>query len=783
MPSPRSGPEQVRFRLFEAVANLLKSFARLEALLIILDDLHDADRASLMMLRFAARELRGARIVMVGTYRDVEVRCSPALSKLIGDLNREARPIPLAGLSRAEVAELVEVRSGRTPAETLVSRLYAATDGNPLFVDGIVRILIADGEEGAHPKGDQPFRIPDGVRDAIRHRIAALSRSTASVLSVAAAIGNEFDADSCRRVAALSSKTTQRLLDEASRAGIVIALWHARYRFSHALIREAVYDEIKPDRRVRLHRKIGGVMEATYRTSLQPHLAELAHHFSEAGLAEKSIDYSIRAAEAAEAVFAYEEAAQFYKAAVDASQLSGPDNPARKLELLLALAIAQFYAGSFPSSQDAFARAVEIARSLNAGRSFARAVVGLAGQPQDALTRAPNSKIFALVEEALAMYHEQDGLRSMLLARLAIDVHLRGDDSGRAESLFESAIDVARRIGDRNALFNALNSRACFRILGPSDADLMELATIAREAVDPDAVWLGFLFNYRRHLAAGDIEAVDAGIEVFARATGQTRLPGARSALSGVRGTRALMNGELGEAERFFEETMRILDAWGRFDPGQMFPLILGLRREQDRLDEIVGLAHRGVELFPSYRFARVSLAQVLLGTGREADARSEFERLAINDFGDVPLDTNWLATVTLLADLCAHLRDAQRARILYQLLLPYAEHNAHFLVLACYGPVSHYLGMLATVMSRYTEGEIHFQSALEFNLRMKARLFVAYAQRDYSAMLRARNAPGDRPKAQELLNELANSADPRAQAARGGIESRGERRHLVRHR
>src|SRR5271155_4872882 len=126
-------PNEARFRLFDAVTTFLKRGARPHPMLIVLDDLHDADEASLALLRFMALELKGAAIMIVATYRELEVRRSPSLSKLIGELSREARSIPIGGLSQSEVTKLVEIRAGRTPDEMLVTKLCAATGGNPLF--------------------------------------------------------------------------------------------------------------------------------------------------------------------------------------------------------------------------------------------------------------------------------------------------------------------------------------------------------------------------------------------------------------------------------------------------------------------------------------------------------------------------------------------------------------------------------------------------------------------------------------------------------------------------
>ena len=152
--------ESARFRLFDAVATLLKNVARNGPLLIVIDDLHDADQPSLQMLRFVARETKDERILVVGTYRDVEVRQSPELGKLIGDLIREGRTVSIAGLSQAEVGEFIERSSAKKADDKLVVDLYHATDGNPLFVDGVVRLLAAEGKLARTGFDGSAFKIP-----------------------------------------------------------------------------------------------------------------------------------------------------------------------------------------------------------------------------------------------------------------------------------------------------------------------------------------------------------------------------------------------------------------------------------------------------------------------------------------------------------------------------------------------------------------------------------------------------------------------------------------------
>ncbi len=334
-------PNEARFRLFDAVVNFLKIGARSHPMLIVLDDLHDADEASLAMLRFVARDLKGAAIMIIATYRDAEVGRSQNLSKLVGEISREARAIPMRGLSESEVRRFVQVGAGRTPDEMLVSKLCAATNGNPLFVDGIVRVLIAEGAIGSAGAMDRPFKIPIGVQEAIRRRLADLSPEANSLLAAAAAIGNEFDFNLCRSVAEVSAGEARRRLDEASGAGIVTALGQGRYRFSHALIRAAVYEELDGADRLRVHGKIAERIEETYRADIDPHLADLAHHFQEAGVAEKAIEYSIRAGQAAASVFAFNDAMTHLRAALELMEQDGSD-PLRRADLLLGLARTAF---------------------------------------------------------------------------------------------------------------------------------------------------------------------------------------------------------------------------------------------------------------------------------------------------------------------------------------------------------------------------------------------------------------------------------------------------------
>ncbi|HWJ39602.1 MAG TPA: AAA family ATPase, partial [Candidatus Limnocylindrales bacterium] len=337
MPRVSADPAQARFRLFDAIVTLLKQVASSAPLLIVLDDLHEADQGSLELLKFVARGLTDSRIVIIGTHRDAEVRRSPYLSETIAEILRYGRAIPLAGLDQNEVTQLVEHRAQRLPSAAFASELHRVTAGNPLFVDGIIRVLAAEHKlETSERLELKEFNLPEGVRGAIRKRLALLSAEAQSVLTIAAVIGQEFDPALLQRVSHLNAEPLAELTRETSEMGVVAAASRDGYRFTHPLIRESLYKGSTEAERMRLHRVIGEALEQMHAANLTPHLAALAHHFREACIVEKAIDYSIRAGEAAYAVYAYAEALAQWEAALEVAERHGVE-PARRADLLFRL--------------------------------------------------------------------------------------------------------------------------------------------------------------------------------------------------------------------------------------------------------------------------------------------------------------------------------------------------------------------------------------------------------------------------------------------------------------
>ena len=348
-------PEQSRFRMFDSFASLLANFAAFQPLMVVLDDLQYADETSWMTLRFIAREMRDAPLMIVASYRDEETRGSEARVSAIADLYRTGSRIALAGLSESEVGQVVASSAGQPPNRKFVSTLYRATGGNPFFVTEVVRAMISKNALHEADGGGRSidFIMPESVRASIRARLSVLPERAKQLLSAAAVLGDRFEATSLHRLCGIPVDEMLRLLDTAISKGLVATAPESDqpYRFSHALIREALYHDLGNSERVRLHRRTVAILEDLYRTEPAIHLDELAYHSVKAaagGDAEKAIDYALRAGEAAHAAFAYEQAAHHWRAALEIMerQAPAPERLARLLEKLGdALAITEFEHG------------------------------------------------------------------------------------------------------------------------------------------------------------------------------------------------------------------------------------------------------------------------------------------------------------------------------------------------------------------------------------------------------------------------------------------------------
>src|SRR5437667_324530 len=434
-PAPSVPPqsEHARFYLFDAVATFLGSRPDRTPLVLVFDDLQWADTPSLLLLQFLVHELRDTAMLVVATYREMEARQNPNVADILGALARDGRHLPLRGFGEEEVALFIEGKTGRSASAALVRAVHRETEGNPFFVDEIVHLLAA--EEALERQDATVARklpVPQGVREAIRRRLAPLPAPCRDALTLASVIGREFGVGALQRAGGLGADALLEVLRPALGREILVPdpRMAGRYRFAHALIRETIYEELGVAERARLHGRIGEVLEALYQMDPTPHLATLAHHFLEAlpaGGAEKAITYSARAARYAEASLAFEEAALLFERALDVLAEAHPADARQRTELLLARGGAQWKAGDGPAARETFRQAAEIARRIGDAPLLARSALGFAGEGSRLLwvrSGVVDQPRIELLEEALHRLGDGDpGLRARLLARLAINLY------------------------------------------------------------------------------------------------------------------------------------------------------------------------------------------------------------------------------------------------------------------------------------------------------------------------------------------------------------------------
>jgi len=767
--SPRS--EHARFYLFDAVATLLRSAAQRTPLVLVLDDLQWADAPSLLLLQFLAHELRDVRILLLGTYREVEVRQAPAVAEILGALGRDGHHVPLRGLGEEEVRRFLEETIGRSPAPVLVRAVHRETEGNPFFVD-IVRLLVA---ERALERHEDPspgrFPVPQGVREAIRRRLAPLPPPAREALALASVVGREFDLAILHRACGLDPEALLETLGPALAREIVVREpgGVGRYRFAHALIRETLYEELGPAERIRLHGQIGEVLEEVHRTDPTPHLTALAHHFLEAAPArgaDKALVYSTRAGRHAAASLAYEAAAAHFQSALEVLGLARPGDERERCELLLARGDVQWKSGDGRGARETFQQAAEIARRIGDAPLLARSALGFAGEGSRLLwvrSEVVDQPRIELLEEALHRLGDGDpGLRAQLLARLAINLYWAPEPE-RVVALSEEAVRLARQLGDPRLLAAVLRARwiALWRPEGAAErlAIADEILHLGERTGDRELALLGHRFRIVGFLEHGDVVATDREIEAWAQIAGELRQPLYLTDLAMWRATRAIMDGRFADGE---EQAQRAVEL------GQREPDVQPILRHEIQtfllhfhkgcLDQLVGRSQPRTGV-PATMFQRCARAFVWSETGRQAEARRELSALAKEGF-PLPRDGAWVVSMSLLSAVAAELNDRTSAAQLYELLMPYAGRVGIFAAgLACWGSVSYHLGLLASTLGRVADAIRHYEDAATVHERMGARPFLAWTQLAHARLLLTRDAGARRGEAAALLTSALATA------------------------
>ncbi|HKE42786.1 MAG TPA: AAA family ATPase [Casimicrobiaceae bacterium] len=343
-PNAPLSPSEERLRLFDNAARFLQSLAAARGLLLFIDDVHWADQGTLSLLQYLLRHLRSDRVLVLGAYREIELDRAHPLASALVDWNRErlVTRIALGRLSRTDTGALLAAMFGQESiSEDFASALFRETEGNPFFIEEVVKSLVEQGQiyreqDRWAQKATHELAIPQSVKEAIGRRLNRLSDGAVDTLRTAAALGKIFP---FRELAAVCSATEDQVLDtldEASAAQLIRARRDGSgaglqgddsFAFTHDKIREVLYEELNPIRRRRLHQHIGETLEELYAPasrqnamSTDDHAPDLAYHFAQAGALDQALKYSLQAAQNAERVFAHDEALEFLEQARESAE-------------------------------------------------------------------------------------------------------------------------------------------------------------------------------------------------------------------------------------------------------------------------------------------------------------------------------------------------------------------------------------------------------------------------------------------------------------------------------
>jgi len=782
-PAPQLEPEQARFRLFDSITAFLKTASHRQPLVLVLDDLHWADQPSLALLQFVARELGGARLLIIGTYRDMELSRQHPLAEALGELTRERlfQRVLLRGLTQEDVGRFIEMTSGNSPPRGLVEAVHTQTEGNPLFVTEVVRLLVQEGELSADKVRETDswtIRIPEGVREVIGRRLNRLSQRCNEALTVASVIGREFTLAHLRPL--VEEVTEDRLfeiLEEALSARVIEELPQSvgRYQFTHALIQETLTAELSLTRRVRLHARIAQALEDLYGDDAESHAAELAHHFAQAESVtgtEKLVHYSVLAGERALTGYAYDEALGHFERGLNAKDvdLSGtePAEDAEAAELLLGLG----------RSQMAVMQRVQIPEAMtNLRRAFEYfAAIGDVDRVM-AVVETPyvslpghSAGMAELIGRALEMIPPDSQPMGRLLCLHGKALGWEEADFQGAKTQLDHALSLAERDGDTVLQMQTLAAFSIVNAMHNRWQDVLDSALTAIELSsnvdDPNAEMASRYWSAVALTHTGDLEAARQHASVILPLA--ERL-GDRFSLASALWPNELVSHLQGDWQAAREFSDRSL-AVSPLDPRLLMARV-PMEYEVGNFDvgeTLVGQALEVMRLAPRGPNTAYTTVAIIIAIAARITGDTSQTDIAISAAETVLAAPGALSIATILARVALGLISVQRgdasaAEQQYQALV--SERDTTLLTTIA---ANRLLGLLAQTVGRLDQAAEHFKDSLSFCRRTGCRPELAWTCCDYADLLLARSKADDvltpqedRAKAVALLDEsLAISSE-----------------------
>lgn len=774
---PVGDPDAERQRLFEAVGDAFSVIAREHPVVLVLDDIHWADKPSLLLLRFLLRRGEPIPLLILGTYRDTDLDRSHPLADVLADLRREScvERVDLSGLGLDEITSFMELAAGHdldSPGIELAKAIHRETEGNPFFLSEMIRHLAESGyivqREGqwVSDYSLDEVGIPEGIREVIGRRLSALSTTVNATLSIAAVIGPEFDIATIEAADGPNGDELFDALDDAVRASVIreVAGSYGRYAFSHALVRSTLYEELSTNRRVRLHWKVGDALALRHATD-EAYVDQLAYHLAEGAMAGDpavAVDWCVRAAERAAGDLAFEAAARSYERALGALELMADPDLARQVDIEIART-EMLRDASDDGFRVAGTAAAATARRLNDEERFARAVLAMDRNVPPGPTDAYDD-VMKLVREALDQLDPRpSALRADLLCMKSVALYWSPHREERVEAGL-AAFDMAREVGDPASMSRILTRSWTFLDASkPNMADISDYSLQTLATAEPGT---GPYMNALENLSAacavrGDTAEALERLEQFAAMASDTRLS---AAIFRSKALSAYLAVHIGDLERAEAEAVQLVEfgnqhAMAEGAIGAYGGIVYNIRRAQGRAGELVPLLEGLVESQPHLPVWRVALAGACYFAGRSDVVREQVAWLAADRCARVPIDLEYPVTLCGLGRLSPYADlDAATCEFIYDTLTPFAGtmnytgtsiSDANDVALAC----------LADHLGRHDTADGHYRDAIALADRGRAVPYAAHYRYEWARALVDRGEPD---RARPLLAEVATIAEDR---------------------
>jgi DNA-binding CsgD family transcriptional regulator len=715
-------PEQARLRLYEAIGTFIEAISLQNGFILMLDDLHWADSASMDLLCYIAQHHTKAKLLILGTCREDEIDRNPALGRALNALVRlrVLTRIAVDPLSQGEI-EALAVAYLEASISSIVSKLlYEQSEGNPFFAEELIRCWIEAGslvrEHSQWIAGAPTLlkTLPSSIVGVLRQRFSRLSQATIDHLRIAANIGRSFDISLLASVEGLDAETIEDDLHEATRAGLVQVDQNGIIIFCHDKIRECLYAEVSTSRRRRLHEMIGSILEVRYdrnspKSSYQ--LAELAFHFTRSGDQVRGATYAQLAAEQALRSFAFDEARNHYRAALEL--LNTDDN--RRGDLLLKLGETSLLVGLNSEAALAYEAALTWLLRLGEPEEAARAAhgLGLANWRQNALHAA---------QEALERAKELEGDQIsadvvLILVDLSMLLTIFLDQHAQGRAHAERALEMARSLGDHRLEATTTRTLVAGKIFIHAndisvDSHLVEQAmALAEESDDPAEAAECCLYLAGTYFWKAEIRRSYSMSLKRERFLERSRQP---HRLRNTYAWPALLfscQGAWAEAEQALQQAQAVVEHRSRPSDLTFLQQIRGFlayQREdyasaERELQAAMAHQSRSLARLLFHPAGLYGLTKVALGKNEEAHASlAELEA----HISELPIDSLPAATsMTCLALMAVALGDRERAATLYIRLLPKGG-QCHWLL------VDRVLGELASLCGEHEKAMLHLSEA-----------------------------------------------------------------------